>query len=65
MNATKRIRPKYMFSLFLFVPGDNAGAIIEVTGVRERGERPYRVVAGELRQTLHEIIQLVQVPAFL
>lgn len=61
----KCVRQVYKSNLFLSVPGDNAGAVIEVTGIREGGERPYRVVAGELRQTLHEIIQLVQVSAFL
>lgn len=58
-------RAIYKFNLFLCVPGDNTGAVIEVTGVREGGERPHRVVTGKLRQTLHKIIQLVQVPSFL
>jgi len=47
------------------VPGDDAGAVVEVAGVRQGGERPHRVVAGELRQALHEVIQLVQVSAFI
>lgn len=46
-------------------PGDNTGAVIEVTSIREGGEWPHRVVTGKLRQTLHEIIQLIQVPAFI
>lgn len=47
------------------LPGNDTGAIIEVAGVGEGGQRAHGVVAGELGQTLHEIIQLVHVPAFL
>lgn len=47
------------------LPGNDTGAVVEVAGVREGGQRSHRVVAGELGQTLHEIIQLVHVPAFL
>lgn len=57
------ITPKNTHSLFL--PGYDAGAVIEVAGVGERGQRPHRVVAGELGQTLHEIVQLVQIPALI
>lgn len=46
------------------VPGDNTGAIIEVTCIREGGERTYRIVAGKFGQAFHKIIQLVQAPAF-
>lgn len=65
ISATKCKRDIYKLNVFCFVPGDNTGAVIEVTGIRKGGERPHRVVTGELRQTLHEVIQLVQVPAFL
>lgn len=54
-----------MCNFSLCVPGDNTGAVIKVAGVREGGKRPHRVVTCELGQTLHEIVQLVQVPAFL
>lgn len=55
----------YKTNLFRVIPGDNTGAVVEVTGVGEGGQRPHRVVAGELGETLHEVIQLVQVPAFI
>lgn len=48
---------------FFSLPGDDTGAVVQVAGVGEGGQRPHRVVASELGQTLHEIIQLVQVSA--
>lgn len=50
---------------FFFIPRHDTGAIIEVTGVWQGGQRPHRVIASELWQTLHEIIQLIQVPALI
>lgn len=49
----------------LHAPRDDAGAVVQVAGVRQGGQRPHRVVTGEFWQTLHEVVQLVQVPAVL
>lgn len=64
-NATQFYTPWVLRDHKQVVPGDNTGAVIQVTGIREGGERPHRVVACKLRQTLHKIIQLVQIPAFI
>lgn len=51
--------------LYFHAPGDDTGAVVQVAGVRQGGQRPHRVVTGEFWQTLHEVVQLVQVPAVL
>lgn len=45
------------------VPGDNTGAIVEITCIGEGGEWPDRVVPCEFGETLHEIIQLIDTSA--
>ena len=44
------------------LPGDDAGAVVEVACVGQGGEGADRVVAGELRKALHEVVQLAQAP---
>lgn len=44
------------------VPGDNTGAVVEVACIGEGGQRPDRVVPCEFGETLHEIIQLIDIP---
>lgn len=45
------------------LPGHYAGAIVEVAGIRQRGQGSDRIVACELGQTLLKLIQLACGPA--
>lgn len=56
---------KSVVKVLFSVPRDNTGAVIEVTGVGEGGQRPHSVVASEFGQTLHKILQLIQVSALI